>query len=111
AAGSICGACLGFLRYNLPPARIFLGDTGAMLLGFWLSVLAITAASKTVAATTMLLPVLVLGVPLADAVWAVMRRLRARQPIWRADRGHMHHRLLARGFSTQKVLFLLYGVS
>jgi UDP-GlcNAc:undecaprenyl-phosphate GlcNAc-1-phosphate transferase len=110
-AGSVCGASLGFLRYNLPPARIFLGDTGAMLLGFWLAVLAMAAASKTVAATTMLLPILVLGVPLADTVWAVVRRLRARQPIWRADRGHMHHRLLARGFSTQKVLFLLYGIS
>lgn len=110
-AASICGACLGFLRYNLPPARIFLGDTGAMLLGFWLAVLAMAAASKTVAATTMLLPVLVLGVPLADTVWAILRRLKARQPIWRADRGHLHHRLLARGFSTRKVLFLLYGVS
>jgi UDP-GlcNAc:undecaprenyl-phosphate GlcNAc-1-phosphate transferase len=110
-AGSVCGACVGFLRYNLPPARIFLGDTGAMLLGFWLAVLAMAAASKTVAATTMLLPILVLGVPLADTVWAVFRRLRARQPIWRGDRGHLHHRLLARGFPPAKVLFLLYGVS
>jgi UDP-GlcNAc:undecaprenyl-phosphate GlcNAc-1-phosphate transferase len=110
-AGSVCGACLGFLRYNLPPARIYLGDTGAMLLGFWLAALAMAAASKTVAATTMLLPILVLGVPLADTIWAIIRRLRAGQPIWRGDRGHLHHRLLARGFPPAKVLFLLYGVS
>jgi len=110
-AGSVCGACLGFLRYNLPPARIFLGDTGAMLLGFWLAALAVAAASKTVAATTVLLPILVLGVPLADTVWAVFRRIRARQPIWRGDRGHLHHRLLARGFAPAKVLLLLYSVS
>lgn len=110
-AASISGASLGFLRWNFPPAKIFLGDAGALLLGFWLAVVSLTAASKTAAATTLLLPMLILGVPLFDTFWAVLRRTLAKQPIWRADRGHLHHRLLARGYTTKKVLFVLYSIS
>jgi UDP-GlcNAc:undecaprenyl-phosphate GlcNAc-1-phosphate transferase len=110
-AASIAGACVGFLRYNFPPARIFLGDAGSLLLGFWLATVALAAASKTAAATTLLLPMLVLGVPLFDTLWAVVRRAIARQPVWRADRGHLHHRLLARGYSARKVLLVLYSIS
>lgn len=110
-AASLCGASLGFLRYNFPPARIFLGDAGSLLLGFWLAVVALAAASKTAAATTLLLPMLVLGVPLFDTLWAITRRAIAGEPIWRADRGHLHHRLLARGFTVKKVLLVLYSVS
>lgn len=110
-AASISGASLGFLRYNFPPARIFLGDAGSLLLGFWLAVVALTAASKTAAATTLLLPMLVLGVPLFDTLWAITRRALAGKPIWRADRGHLHHRLLARGYSAKRVLLVLYSAS
>jgi UDP-GlcNAc:undecaprenyl-phosphate GlcNAc-1-phosphate transferase len=110
-AASIAGASFGFLRWNFPPAKIFLGDAGALLLGFWLALVALTAASKTAAATTLLLPMLVLGVPLFDVLWAIVRRALARKPIWRADRGHLHHRLLARGFTARKVLLVLYSVS
>lgn len=110
-AASISGASFGFLRWNFPPARIFLGDAGALLLGFWLAVVSLAAASKTAAATTLLLPMLILGVPLFDTFWAVLRRTLARQPIWRADRGHLHHRLLARGYTPKRVLFVLYSIS
>lgn len=110
-AASISGACFGFLRWNFPPAKIFLGDAGALLLGFWLSVVALAAASKTAAATTLLLPMLILGVPLVDTLWAITRRAVAGQPIWRADRGHFHHRLLARGYSTKKALMVLYSAA
>ncbi len=110
-AASICGSSLGFLRWNFPPAKIFLGDTGALLLGFWLAVIALAAASKTAAATTLLLPMLVLGVPLFDTLWAVLRRAMAGKPIWSADRGHLHHRLLEKGYPVKKVLFILYSVS
>lgn len=110
-AASISGASLGFLRWNFPPARIFLGDAGALLLGFWLAVVSLSAASKTAAATTLLLPMLVLGVPLFDTLWAVFRRALAGKPIWSADRGHLHHRLLEKGYPVKKVLFILYSVS
>lgn len=111
ASAAVCGACLGFLRFNRHPARIYLGDSGALLLGFWLSAIALAAASKTAAATTLALPLLVLGVPVADTLWAVIRRTMAHQPPWRADRGHFHHRLLARGLSPQKTVLILYAIS
>jgi UDP-GlcNAc:undecaprenyl-phosphate GlcNAc-1-phosphate transferase len=111
ASAAVCGACLGFLRWNAPPARIFLGDAGALLLGFWLAAIAVAAAAKTAAATTLALPLLVMGVPVLDTLWAVVRRAVNRQPLWRGDRGHLHHRLLARGFSPQKTVLLIYALS
>lgn len=109
ASAALCGACLGFLRHNFHPAKIFLGDTGSLLLGFWLAAIALTAAAKTAAATTLALPLLVLGVPILDAVWAVIRRTLAGVPPWQADRGHLHHRLLARGLSPVKTVLILYS--
>ena len=111
ASAAICGACLGFLRWNFHPARIYLGDTGSLLLGFWLSAVAIAAASKTAAATTLALPMLVLGVPVLDTAWAIVRRTLARQPVWRADRGHLHHRLLARTNDPVKTVAVIYAAS
>lgn len=111
AAAAVCGASLAFLRYNFPPAKIFLGDAGALLLGFWLAAIGVAAAAKTAAATTLALPMLILGVPVVDALWAIMRRTLARQPMWRADRGHLHHRLLARGFSPRKTILVVYAIS
>ena len=111
AAAAICGACLGFLRYNFHPAQIFLGDAGSLLLGFWLAAVAVAAASKTAAATTLALPMLILGVPVLDTVWAIVRRTLAGQPMWRADRGHLHHRLLARGLTPVKTVIVIYAIS
>ena len=111
ASAAICGACLGFLPWNFHRARIFLGDTGSLLLGFWLSAVAIAAASKTAAATTLALPMLILGVPVLDTAWAIVRRSMARQPVWRADRGHLHHRLLERTKSPVKTVAVIYAVS
>jgi UDP-GlcNAc:undecaprenyl-phosphate GlcNAc-1-phosphate transferase len=111
ASAALCGACLGFLKWNFYPARIFLGDAGALLLGFWLAAISIAASSKTAAATTLALPMLVLGVPFVDALWAITRRTWAKQPMWRADRGHLHHRLLARGYSSIKTVVTIYLVS
>ncbi len=111
AAAAISGASLAFLRYNFNPARIFLGDAGSMLLGFWLATIAIAAAAKTAAATTLALPLLILGVPILDTLWAIVRRTLAGQPIWQADRGHLHHRLLARGLSPRKTVLFIYAVS
>jgi UDP-GlcNAc:undecaprenyl-phosphate GlcNAc-1-phosphate transferase len=111
ASAALCGACLGFLRYNFHPAKIFLGDTGSMLLGLWLAMIAISANAKTAAGTTLLLPVIAMGVPVFDTLWAITRRTIARKPPWRADRGHIHHRLLDRGFTPVSTVLVLYSVS
>lgn len=109
ASAALCGACLGFLRFNFHPAKIYLGDAGSLLIGFWLATISLAAAAKTAAATTLILPLIVMGIPVLDTLWAVWRRTRARQPFWRADRGHLHHRLLDRGFSPVKTVLVLYG--
>ena len=111
ASAALCGACLGFLRYNFHPAKIFLGDTGSMLLGFWLGTIAIASNAKAAAATTLILPLVVMGVPVFDTLWAIVRRSLARQAPWKADRGHIHHRLLARGFTPVKTVLVLYSIS
>lgn len=109
ALAALCGSCIGFLRYNFYPAKIFLGDTGALLLGFWLAAIALTAAAKTAAATTLALPLLVLAIPILDTIWAVMRRTLAGQAPWVADRGHIHHRLLSRGLSPVRTVLVIYA--
>ena len=111
ASAALCGACLGFLRYNFHPAKIFLGDTGSMLLGFWLATIAIASNAKAAAATTLIMPLIVMGVPVFDTLWAIVRRSLAGQPPWRADRGHIHHRLLARGYTPVKTVVVLYSIS
>ncbi len=108
-SAALCGACLGFLRFNFHPAKIYLGDAGALLLGFWLATISLAAAAKTAAATTLLLPLVVMGIPVLDTLWAIWRRTLARQPVWRADRGHLHHRLLNRGLSPVKTVLVLYA--
>jgi UDP-GlcNAc:undecaprenyl-phosphate GlcNAc-1-phosphate transferase len=109
ACAALCGACIGFLRYNFHPAKIFLGDAGALLLGFWLATIALAAAAKTAAATTLALPLLVLGIPVLDTVWAVFRRTLAGKAPWVADRGHIHHRLLSKGLSPVKTVLVIYA--
>ena len=111
AAAAVSGACFGFLRWNFPPAKIYLGDTGALLIGFWLATIAIAASAKTAAATALGVPMLVLGIPVADTIWAVIRRTLAKQAPWKADRGHLHHRLLERGFTPIKISLLMYAIS
>lgn len=104
--------CLAFLRYNFAPARIFMGDSGALLLGFTFGAAAAAGTAKGPAAMTLLVPVVSLGVPLLDTAWAVVRRLRAGRPVAEADCDHLHHRLLAGGrMEVWQVVVLLYGVT
>lgn len=109
---SLAGALLGFLRYNFYPASIFLGDAGSMFLGFVLAATSIVGATtKTSTAMTILMPVIALGVPIMDTLLAMLRRTAARQSIFSADRGHIHHRLLDLGLSHRRVVLTLYGSS
>jgi len=125
AALALSGALAGFLRFNLPPARIFLGDAGALSLGYLTAVLAMSSYQKSPAAVALIVPLLVLGLPLLDAILAVIRRgllhLRTRgteglrpgellRAVTLADRGHLHHLLLRNGLSVPESLAVLYAV-
>jgi len=106
----MAGACLGFLFFNFNPARIFLGDTGSLFLGVTLAVSSIEANSKATVATSMLIPVLVLGYPALDTLLAMARRAIRGKPMFSGDKGHIHHRLLALGFGQRTSALILYGV-
>src|SRR4051794_38591389 len=105
----VFGACLGFLRHNFYPARIFMGDSGALLLGFTLAAVSVQGLLKTAALATLVLPLLVLAVPLLDTSFVVAKRLKHGQPVYVADRHHLHHRFEAIGFSDRRAVVYLYA--
>ncbi len=107
---ALVGALLGFLPHNFPPARIFLGDTGSMFIGFTLSLLALEGYRR-VSLITFVVPLLALAVPLLDTSMSILRRLRTRTPIFTADRLHMHHRLLDIEGSPRSAVLQLYLVT
>ena len=107
----LLGACGGFLVWNRPPARIFMGDTGSQFLGLTLSAISLLENRKGTAALTLLLPLVALGVPLADGTLAFVRRALRGQPVFRGDAGHIHHRLLDAGLSPHAALGVLWGLS
>lgn len=110
-AAALSGACVGFLRHNFNPARIFMGDTGSQMLGFVLAAVSVAGTVKKPALVTLLLPLVVLGVPVLDATLAVIRRSRRGVSIFRADREHLHHRLMNRGLNQRQVVVMLYAAT
>lgn len=110
-AASLGGACLGFLPYNFNPAKIFMGDTGALYLGFMLSYISIQGVMKYATTLMIFVPVLVLGVPVFDTAFAMIRRFLSGHKISDADKGHLHHRLLALGLTQRQTVLILYGIS
>lgn len=110
AVVSMVGALIGFLRYNLNPASIFLGDSGSLTLGFLLGCYAAVWGEKSSTVLGMTAPLLVLAVPLLDVGLSIARRFLRGQPIFGADRDHIHHKLLSRGFAPQHVVLLIYGI-
>lgn len=111
AAAAVAGGCLGFLPYNFNPAKIFMGDTGSMFLGYTLACLSVIGPFKTSTAVAVLVPLLVLGVPLFDSAAAIVRRVRAGRSPLSADRGHIHHRLIDRGLSVRQAVLLIYALT
>ncbi len=107
----LAAATLGFLRYNFHPASIFLGDSGSMLLGFSLGVISVLGLTKSATAISVIIPVVVMGIPLLDVFLAIIRRYQDQRPIFQPDREHLHHRLLARGFTHRGAVLSIYGVS
>ena len=108
---ALAGACLGFLRYNFSPATIFLGDSGSLFLGFYLGGLSLWASEKSAIAFALFIPIVALGIPIVDMIYAVMRRWHRGVPIGQADRDHIHHRLLEKGFSHRRAVLMLYGIN
>ena len=108
AAGALAGGCLGFLPFNFNPARVFMGDTGAMFLGYMLACIAVIGPFKSATAIALFVPLLVLGVPIFDTVTGIIRRLLAGKSPLAADRGHIHHRLIDRGLSVRQAVLIIY---
>lgn len=108
---ALAGALLGFLFFNFPPARVFMGDSGSMFLGYIIGGISIMGLLKTATILGLVFPLLILGMPVTDLTFAIIRRKLRGQSIAMADRGHLHHRLLDAGFTQRQAVFSMYGIS
>lgn len=108
---ALAGAAFGFLYYNFNPARIFMGDSGSMFLGFMLAGISVIGAVKSAATIALIVPILALGLPILDTTFAIVRRYRGGVPIFKPDKGHLHHRLLDLGFTQRQAVLLMYVIS
>jgi UDP-GlcNAc:undecaprenyl-phosphate/decaprenyl-phosphate GlcNAc-1-phosphate transferase len=105
----VFGACVGFLRHNFYPARIIMGDSGALLLGYMLGAISVQGLLKTAATVALFFPLLVLAVPIVDTTFVVVRRMRHGERIFEADQAHLHHRFLRRGFSQRRAALTIWA--
>lgn len=108
---ALAGSALGFLPYNFNPAKIFMGDTGSLFLGFVLAAIAVQGALKSATFIALAVPILALGLPILDTFLAIARRYKSGRPLLQADRQHLHHQLLDRGLNQRQTVFFLYSVS
>ena len=109
-AAILAASSLGFLLFNFHPAKIFMGDTGSLFLGFMISVLALLGF-KNVAVVSLVIPIIMLGVPISDTFFAIVRRIRMKQKISAPDKSHLHHCLLRSGFSHRQTVLVIYGLA
>ena len=111
---ALAGALVGFLPFNFSPAKTFIGDTGSNFLGYALAIISILGSAKTYTAAVIVLPLIVLGLPIFDTVFAIIRRMirgKSIKAVFRADKGHLHHKLVARGYNQKQAVLILYGIS
>ncbi|MBA7699258.1 putative undecaprenyl-phosphate N-acetylglucosaminyl 1-phosphate transferase [subsurface metagenome] len=108
-AFSLLGAVFGFLIFNFPPAKIFMGDSGSLMLGFTLSIFPLMGISKASAFGSLIVPITLLTIPIIDTAAAILRRLRQKRPIISPDKEHIHHKLLEMGLNERQILSVLYG--
>lgn len=111
---AMSGALVGFLPYNFSPAKTFIGDTGSNFLGFMLAVVSILGVAKTYTMAVIVLPVIVLGLPIFDVIFAIIRRTvkgKSIKAAFKPDKGHLHHRLVKKGFTQKQAVLILYGLS
>jgi len=107
---ALSGALVGFLRYNFNPASIFLGDSGALFVGFMIAALSVEGTQKASTAVTVAIPLVALGLPIVDTSVTIARRFLGRRPLFEGDREHIHHMLMERGWSQRRTVLVLYGV-
>ena len=107
----IAGASLGFLPFNFNPAKIFMGDTGAMLLGYMLAVTSVLGMVKSVTVVALAVPIFALGLPIFDTAFAIIRRFINKKPIMQADKEHLHHRLMKHGLNQRQTVLIMYFIS
>ena len=105
---ALSGACLGFFPYNFNPAKLFMGDTGALFLGYTLSTISVLGLFKGYAIISVAVPILILALPIFDTSFAILRRLKNHQPIMAPDRGHLHHKLIDSGLSQKQAVAVIY---
>ena len=111
---AMSGALVGFLPYNFSPAKTFIGDTGSNFLGFMLAVVSILGVAKTYTMAVIVLPVIVLGLPIFDVMFAIIRRIakgKSIKAVFKPDKGHLHHKLVEKGFTQRQAVLILYGLS
>ena len=111
---AMSGALVGFLPYNFSPEKTFIGDTGSNFLGFMLAIVSILGIAKTYTLAVIVLPVIVLGLPIFDVLFAIVRRIvkgKSIKAVFKPDKGHLHHRLVEKGFTPKQAVLILYGLS
>lgn len=111
---ALAGAIIGFLPFNFNPAKTFIGDTGSNFLGFALAIISILGVAKTYTAIVLIAPVIVLALPVFDTIFAIIRRLikgKSFKAVLSADKGHLHHRIMAKGYTQKQAVLILYGIS
>ena len=111
---ALAGAIVGFLPYNFNPAKTFIGDVGSNFMGYAISIISILGVAKTYTAIVIIAPIIVLALPIFDTLWAIVRRIvktKSIKGVFKADKGHLHHRLMARGYTQKEAVFILYGFS
>jgi UDP-GlcNAc:undecaprenyl-phosphate/decaprenyl-phosphate GlcNAc-1-phosphate transferase len=106
----LLGSTIAFLFYNFHPAKIFMGDTGSLFLGYSISILSLLGLYKSVTLFSFVVPIIILGVPIFDTTFAIIRRIVNKKPISAPDKSHLHHRILALGFSHRTTVLLIYGL-
>ena len=105
---------MGFLPYNFNPAKTFIGDVGSNFMGFAIAVISILGVAKTYTAIVIIAPIIVLALPIFDTLWAIVRRIvktKSIKGVFKADKGHLHHRLMAKGYTQKQAVLILYGIT
>ncbi len=109
--GVLCAAIIGFLPFNFNPASIFMGDTGSMFIGYIVGAFSVDGVVKTAATVSLLVPAIAFGLPIMDTAFAIVRRYRNGVPIFKPDKGHIHHRLLALGLTQREAVLVMHGIT
>lgn len=106
----VAASCVGFLPYNISPAKTFMGDGGSLFLGYMIAILSVISPLKRATFIGTIIPIVALAVPIFDTLFAMIRRMYRREPIMKADKGHLHHRLMAAGFGQRRSVLVMYGI-